>query len=147
MNDSYCLLPISSHNYIEFSKNQTSIGRFAWSKNPTKEKLILSPAFNYSRKMSWDDSKKASKSILVKMKERQYQQLEILLFTMLKTLDSFLYWNSLLTKSQLWIRSLPTATKCKTYQLTIEDKFGSRSRSTILTNLTTFRFDCSPQKE
>ena len=37
-------------------------------KHPTSGKLFLSPAFNYSRKMSWDNSKKDSKSILVKKK-------------------------------------------------------------------------------
>ena len=39
--------------------------------------------------MSWDNSKKDSKSILVKKQEKQSRQLEILLFTMLKTLDLF----------------------------------------------------------
>ena len=136
----------TSLNYIEFSKIKQELGDLLGPKNPKNGKFILNPAFNYSRKMSWDNSKKDSKSILVKKKEEQSQQLEILLFTLLKTLDSFLYWNSLLTKSQLWIRSLPTATKCMTYQHTIEDKFVSRSRGTILKNLPTFRFDCSPQK-
>ena len=139
VNDSYCLLSISFnlkiislislHLISLFFKNvlkkrhksqlnsqkiKQELGDLLGPKNPTKGKFILNPAFNYSRKMSWDNSKKDSKSISAKKKEKQSQQLEILLFTMLKTLDSFLYSNSLLTKSQLWIRSLPTATKCMT---------------------------------
>ena len=77
----------TSPNYIEFSKNQTSIGRFSWSQKAYKGKVISNPAFNYSRKMSWDNSKKDSKSILVKEKEKQSRQLEILLFTMELTSD------------------------------------------------------------
>ena len=102
--DSYCLLPIT----LNSQKIKQEMGDLLGLKNPTKGKFILNPAFIYSRKMSWDNSKKDSKSILVKKKEKQSQQLEILLFTMLKTLDSFIYWNSLLTKIQLRIRSLPT---------------------------------------
>ena len=97
---------VTSPNHIEFSKNQTKIVRFAWSQNLTREKLVLNPAFNYSGKVSWYNSKKHSKYILVKRKEKQSWQSEILLFTMLRTLDSFLYWNSLLIRSQLWIRRL-----------------------------------------
>ena len=103
----------TSPNYNEFSKNQTRIGRFARSQNPTRKIFIMNPAFNYSRKMSWDNSKRYIKPFLEKKKEKQIRQSEILLFTMLRTLDSFLYWNSLLTRSQLWIRILPTATKCR----------------------------------
>ena len=114
---------------LNSQKIKQELGDLLGPKNPTREK------FNYSRKMSWDNSKKDNKSILGKKKEKQSRQLEILLFRMLKTLDSFLYWNSLLTRSQLWIRSLPTATQCMTWQLTKEDKFVSRSRSTMLTNL------------
>ena len=59
------------------------------------------------KKMNRDKSKKCSKSIFVK-KEKRYQQYGVLLFTMLKTLDSFLYWNPILTKTQSWSRSLRT---------------------------------------
>ena len=65
---------------------------------------------------------------------------------MLKTSNSFLYWKSLLKKSQLRIRSLSTAPKCMTEQFIIEDKFVPRSRKTRLTNLPTFRFDSSLQR-
>ena len=46
--------------------------------------------------MSWVNSKKDSNSIWVKNKEKQSRQLETLFFTMLKNLDFFLYWSSLL---------------------------------------------------
>ena len=42
---------------------------------------------------------------------------------MLKFFDTSLYWSPLLTKTQLWIRSLPNVTKCITKHLTLEDKF------------------------
>ena len=58
--------------------------------------------------MNLDKSKKPSKSILAKKKGKGYQQYGILLFTMLKTLDSFLYWNPILTKTQPWSRNLRT---------------------------------------
>ena len=67
----------TSPNYIEFSKNQTRIGKFAWSQKPYKGK-VYNPAFNYLTQLSWDNSKKDSKSILVKKKEKQSRQLEIL---------------------------------------------------------------------
>ena len=48
-------------NYLEFSKNQTKSERLAGSQNPTKEKFALNPAFIYSRKLIWGNSKKAAK--------------------------------------------------------------------------------------
>ena len=95
-------------------KIKQQFGDLLGSKYSKSKKTILSPAFNYSRKMSWDNSKRDSKSILVKKKKKHFWQIEVMLFTMLKTLDWFLYWSSLLTRSQLWTRSLPTATKCMT---------------------------------
>ena len=74
----------------------------------------MNPAFNYSRKMSLDNSKKDSKYILVKKKEKQSRQSEKLFFTMLSTSNLFLYWKSLLIWSQLWIGCLLAATKCMT---------------------------------
>ena len=76
MNDSYCLLPISLNlkfiylislhlislffkmysrkdtipNYIEFSKNQTRIGRFAWSQKSYKGKIYFEPCFQLFKK-------------------------------------------------------------------------------------------------
>ena len=43
--------------------------------------------------------------MLVKKKVKQYRQLEILLFTMMKTLDSSLLMKPNLAKNQQWIRS------------------------------------------
>ena len=56
--------------------------------------------------MNRDKSKIPSKYFLAKKKEKGYQQNEILLFTMLKTLDSFLYWSPILTKIQPCSRNL-----------------------------------------
>ena len=76
MNDSYCLLPISLNlkficlislhlislffkmysrkdtipNYIEFSKNQTRIGIFAWSQKSYKGKIYFEPCFQLFKK-------------------------------------------------------------------------------------------------
>ena len=60
----------TSPNYMEFSKNQTRIMRFAWSQKTYRGTFILNPAFNYSTKTSWDNSKKDSKSIEVKKEEK-----------------------------------------------------------------------------
>ena len=131
---------------LNSQKIKQELGDLLGPKKSTRGKFILNPAFNYLRKMSWDNLKKDSKFFLFKNKEKQSRQLEILLFTRLKNLDLFLYWNSLLTRSRLWFRSLPTATKCMTWQLTKKEKILSRSRSTMLTNLSTFKFDYSLQK-
>ena len=52
--------------------------------------------------------------IVVKKKGKGYQQYGVLLFTMLKTSDLFLYWNPLLTKTQPWSRNLRTVMRCMT---------------------------------
>ena len=101
-------------NYIEFAKNQKRIGRFSWSQKPYNGKNYFEPCFQLLKKMNLDKSKKPSKSILVKKKGKGYQQYGILLFTMLKTLDSFLYWNPILTKTQPWSRNLRTVMRCMT---------------------------------
>ena len=74
-------------------------------------------------------------------KEKGYQQYGILLFTMLKTLDSFLYWNPILTKTQPWSRNLQTAMLCMTYQDTRREECVSQSRNTLWASHPTFRFD------
>ena len=71
----------NSPNYIEFSKIKQALGDLLRPKNPTRGIFILNPAFNYSRQISLDNSKKVSK-------EKQSRQLEKVLFTMVKTLDS-----------------------------------------------------------
>ena len=63
---------------LNYQKIEKELGDLLGPKNPTKGKYNLNPAFNYSRKMSWDISKKDSKSILVKKKENRSRQLEIL---------------------------------------------------------------------
>ena len=77
-------------------KNKQEVRDLLGPINPTKGKTFLNSASNYSRKLSWDNSKKSSKIILVKKKKKQSLQLEILLIRMLKTLISFLHWNSFL---------------------------------------------------
>ena len=85
-------------------------------------------------------SRKPTKSILAK-KEKGYQQYGILLFTMLKTLDSFLYWNPILTKTQPCSRNLQTVMLCMTYQHTRREECVSQSRNTLWASHPTFRFD------
>ena len=91
-----------SPNYIEFSKNQKRIGRFVWFQKSYKGKIYLEPCFQL---LKINDLKSLNKSILVKKKAKQYPQYGILLFTMLKILDSYLYMKPNLVKNQLWIRS------------------------------------------
>ena len=55
--------------------------------------------------MIWDNLKRLNMSILVKKKEKQHRQSGILLMTMLKILDSYLYMKLNLAKNQIWIRS------------------------------------------
>ena len=105
-------------------------------KNPTRRKFILNPVFNYSKKMKWNNSKKDSNFILAKKKEKHSRQLEIMLLTMLKTLDLFLYWNSLLTTMDQELANCNKMYDIATYS----------RRITMLTNLPTIKFDCSPQK-
>ena len=40
----------TSPNYIEFSKNQTRIGRFAWSQKSYKGKIYFEPCFQLFKK-------------------------------------------------------------------------------------------------
>ena len=85
-------------NCIEFAKNQKRIGRFSWSQKPYNGKIYFEHCFQLLKKNESGQIEKPSKSILVKKKGKGYQQYGILLFTMLKTLDSFLYCNPILTK-------------------------------------------------
>ena len=121
---------------LNSQKIKQELGVLLDPKNPTRRKFILNPVFNYSRKMKWNNSKKDSNSILAKKKEKHSRQLEIMLLTMLKTLDLFLYWNSLLT-----IMDQELANCNKVYDIATYSR-----RITMLTNLPTFKFDCSPQK-
>ena len=52
--------------------------------------------------MIWDNLKSPNKSILMKKKEKRYRKSGIPLFTILKTLDSYLYLKPILAKNQLW---------------------------------------------
>ena len=164
MNDSYCLLPVSFHLKIislislylislfsfwkctqekilvpfilNSQKIKQEMGVLLVPKNPTRRKFNLNPVFNYSRKMKWNNSKKDSNSIFAKKKKKHSRQLEIMLLTMLKTLDLFLYWNSLLTTMDQELANCNKVYDIATYS----------RRITMLTNLPTFKFDCSPQK-
>ena len=91
-------------------------GDFLGPKNPTTENNTLNIAhcLQLLKKTNWDKSKNASRSILVKKKKKRYQQYGILLFTMLKTLESFLYWNPILTKTHPWSRNLRSVMPCMT---------------------------------
>ena len=81
--------------YIEF-----------WLQKPYKGKIYFEPCFQLiKKKIIWDNLKSLNKSLLVKKKEKQYRQSGILLFTILKTLDSYLYMKPNLVKNQLCIRS------------------------------------------
>ena len=95
----------TSPNYIEFSKNQARIGRFVWFQKPYKGKFYFEPCFQLLKITSWDNLKSPKKSIFVKKKVKRYRQSRILLFTMLKTLDSYLYRKPNPPKNQLWIRT------------------------------------------
>ena len=90
------------------------LGDYLDPKNPTTKKFTLYLASNCYNKTNRGKSKKPSQSIWAKKKEKGYQQYGILLFTMLKTLDSFLYWNPNLTKTQPWSRNLRTVMRCMT---------------------------------
>ena len=70
-------------------KNKQEVRELHGPKNPTKGKKFLNSASNYSKKLSWGNSKKISKIILVEKKKKQSLQLEILLVRMLKTWISF----------------------------------------------------------
>ena len=96
--------------------------------------------------MIWENLKSPNKSTLVKKKEKQYRQSAIPLFTMLKTLDSYLQMKSNLAKNQLWIRSSTSAIEYMKKQHTTWGGCVSQSRSTVWTSQPTFRFDSSLTK-
>ena len=87
-------------NHIEFSKNQTSTERFARYQKFCKGKVYFEPCMQPGKKMSCGISNNPSKSILAKTKERGYQRIRMLLFLMVKTLDSKLYMKPKLAKDQ-----------------------------------------------
>ena len=127
-------------NYIELAKNQKRIGKFSWSQKPFNKKLYFELCFQLLKKMNRYKSRKPTRSILAK-KEKGYQQYGTLLFTMLKTFDSFLYWNPILAKTQPWSRNLQTAMLCMTYQHTRREECVSQSRNTLWASHPTFRID------
>ena len=94
-----------SPNYIEFSKNQKKVVRFVWYRRSYKRKKYFEPCFQLLKLNDLGQFESLNKFIFVKKKEKQYRQSGILLFTMLKTLDSYLYMKLNLVKNQLWIRS------------------------------------------
>ena len=55
--------------YIEFSKNQTRIGRFAWSQNPTRGKFVLNPFSSIQEK--WVGTNRKKTAIIFDEKERE----------------------------------------------------------------------------
>ena len=91
-------------NYIELAKNHEELGDFLGPKNPLTKKIHFEPSFQMLKKLNRYKSRKPTSSILAK-KEKGYQQNGILLLGMVKTLDSFLYWNPILTKTQPWSRN------------------------------------------
>ena len=102
-------------NYIEFAKNQKRIGRFFWSQQPYNGNFYFEPCIQLLNENELGQiKKKPSKSILMKKKGKRNQQYGILLFTMQKTWDSFLYWNPILTKTQPWSRNLRSVMRCMT---------------------------------
>ena len=82
----------------------------------------------------------------MKNKKKQYRQSGITLFTMLKTLDSYLYMKSKMAKSQLWISSSISEIEYMKKQQWKWARCVSQSRSSRLTNLLTFSFESSLQK-
>ena len=100
---------IDSPNYIELSKNQKKIGRFVWYRRSYKRKKYFEPCFQLLKLNDLGQFESLNKFIFVKKKEKQYRQSGILLFTMLKTLDSYLYMKPNLAKNQLWTRSSTSA--------------------------------------
>ena len=96
----------TSANYIEFSKIQTRIGRFVWFQKSSKGKFYFEPCFQL---LKINDLGQFEKSQQVYLSKKEGEALSttrgILLFTMLKTLVSYLYLKPNLAKNQLWIRS------------------------------------------
>ena len=82
-----------SSNCTECFENQTRIGKFACSQKFYIRKTF-EPCFHLFKKNEFGYSKKGRKFILVKKEEKYSRQMALLLITILKTLDSFQYWNS-----------------------------------------------------
>ena len=57
-----------------------------------QEEILFKPCFQLFKRSELGQLEKNSKSVLVKKKEKQTRQLKTVLFAMLKTLESFLYW-------------------------------------------------------
>ena len=143
----------TSPNYItikDYSRKETShktrIGRFVWFQKSYKGKQFFEPCFQLLKINNLGQFESPNKSILVKKKVKRYKQSGILLFTMLKTLDSYLYMKPNLAKNQIWIRSWRSVIEYMKYQHTTWEGCVSRSRSTVWTSHPTFRIDSSLQK-
>ena len=91
----------SSPNYIEFSNSQKRIGRFVWFQKSYTRKFYFKPCFQLLKVNDLGQFEKSQQvSILKKKKAKHYRQSGKLLFTMLKTLDSYLYMKPNLAKDQ-----------------------------------------------
>ena len=98
--------------YLEISKNQNKIGRLAWSKSPTRRKFNLSPASNYSRKISWELAKPQQDELgererRERERERERENIIAMRNMVVHDAENFdlkLFMKPNLVKSQLWIR-------------------------------------------
>ena len=83
---------------LSFQKIKQEVRDLLGPKTPKKEKNYFEPCFQLFKKIDMGQLEKRQQFILVKKKKKQSQQSEIQFFRMLKTLNSFLYWNSNLKK-------------------------------------------------
>ena len=136
----------TSPNYIEFSKKSNKNWEVCLIPKTQQGENLFAQCFQLLKLIIWNNFKYPNKSILVKNKEKHYRQSGILLFTILKILDSYLNMKPNLAKNQLWIRSSTSVLKYMKQQFTTWEGFVSESRSTAWTSHPTFRFDSSLQK-
>ena len=95
---------VDSPNYIEFSKSRKKWEIWLVPKILQGEKYF-EPCYQLLKTNDLDNLKSPIKSIVIKNKEKHYWQYGIVLFTMLKILDSYIYMKPNLAKIQLWIKS------------------------------------------
>ena len=104
----------TSPNYIEFSKNQTRIGRFSWSQKSYKGKIYFEHCFQLFKKNELGQLEKRQQ---VYLGEKEGEAISAIRNTVIHDAENLGLVPILeLTseKESTRIRSLPTATKCMT---------------------------------
>ena len=104
--------------------------------------MNFEPCFQLFRKIELRPLKNPSQSIFVKNKEKGYQQCGLLSFTMMITLESYLYMKISLAKNQLWIRSWTSVKEYMKEKPTTWGGYVTQSIGTVC-GKPRFRFNCS----